>query len=159
MAVKLALNHIFNEDQLEEMSYSVGSSVMFTRLFTEVCKQMSAEQTFMELLQLNDPYFSQVKTEFQHRLNKLYVHPKLGQHLDDGSIDFVLMQVLEQLIRYPDEAFSANSDFCRNELLVSDVFEALFDNNIIFKQKYYEVFHVEHRLYIEVIRSWLMERK
>ena len=56
---------------------------------------MSADQTFMELLELNDPYFLQVKTEFQHRLNKLYVHPKLGQYLDDGSIDFVLMHVLE----------------------------------------------------------------
>ncbi len=93
--MKLALSHIFNEDQLEEMSHYIGSSVMFTRLFTEVCKQMSADQTFMELLELNDPYFLQVKTEFQHRLNKLYVHPKLGQYLDDGSIDFVLMHVLE----------------------------------------------------------------
>lgn len=79
--------------------------------------------------------------------------------LDDGTIDFVIIQLLEQLIRLPDQAFSANTDFFRNELVISDVFQALFDNNIIFKSKYFDIFHVEHRMYIDVIRDFIKERK
>lgn len=61
------------------------------------------------------------------------------------------MQILEQLIKFPDEVFAGTTDYCRNELLVSPMFEALLDCNILYKSKYFETFHVEHKLYVSVI--------
>lgn len=87
------------------------------------------------------------------------MHPKLGHMLDDGTIDFALMQVLEQLIKYPTTIFSGNTRYVRNTLLVSPIFQALFDLNIIFKSKYWETWHVHHRLYVDVINEHLQERR
>jgi myo-inositol-1-phosphate synthase len=39
------------------------------------------------------------------------------------------------------------------------MFEALFDLNIIHKSKYFETFHVEHRLFVKVIEEYLREKK
>jgi hypothetical protein len=33
--------------------------------------------------------------EFENRLNKLYTHPLLGDLLDNGKIDFIILNYLE----------------------------------------------------------------
>lgn len=42
---------------------------------------------------------------------------------------------------------------------MSPLFEALFDCNIIWKSKYFETFHIEHRMYCYVIDEWLKMKK
>lgn len=88
----------------------------------------------------------QVKREFEHRINKLINHPNLGQLVDSNEVDFIVLQVLEELSRYRNTYPVANSFYARNELIVSPLFEALFDCNIIWKSKYYDTFHIEHGL-------------
>lgn len=53
----------------------------------------------------------------------------------------------------------ATTFYARNELIVSPLFEALFDCNIIWKSKYYDTFHLEHSLYADVAHEWLLQRK
>lgn len=48
-------------------------------------------------MKLDDPYFRLVKKEFEHRLNKLYTHPLLGEYLDNGEIDFAILDFYEQI--------------------------------------------------------------
>lgn len=100
----------------------LGKSIYFNHLFTEVCKAKPAEQTFTDLLKLDDPNFRKVKREFQHRINKLFVHPQLGDLLDSGDIDFTILDVLEDLVKTYDSGLDASSNFAMNELIPSPLF-------------------------------------
>ena len=91
------LNHIFNKDQLGIMVGKLGRSIYFTHVFTELVKNKSQDEDFEQLLELNDPYFRQIRSEFSNRLNKIYTHPLLGDLLDSGEIDFAVLNILEQL--------------------------------------------------------------
>ena len=96
-----------------------------------------------------------MKKEFEHRINKVFLHPSLGDVLDNGEIDFMVMQIIEELARVSDIGVSSSTYYARNELIVSPLFEALFDCNIIWKSKYFEYFHLEHKLYAQVAHEWL----
>ena len=76
------------------MVSKLGRSIYFTHVFTELAKNKSQDEDFEQLLELNDPYFRQIKNEFSHRLNKLYTHPLLGDLLDSGEIDFAVLNIL-----------------------------------------------------------------
>ena len=48
---------------------------------------------------VQDPVFIQVKKEFENRINRVFLHPSLGDVLDNGEIDFMVMQIIEELAR------------------------------------------------------------
>ena len=81
----------------------------------------------------------------------------LGDLLDTQEIDFTLMHVLEELVRLQRQNLhnSAHSIYARNELMRKPIMRALLDSNIIWKSKYYEFFHIEHMLYVQVAEDWL----
>jgi len=58
-------------------------------------------------LSLDYPAFLKIKKEFEHRLNKLYTHPLLGDLLDSGEIDYAILNVLEQLLRSMESGHTA----------------------------------------------------
>lgn len=93
------LKHIFNKDQIEAMERKLGRSIYLTHVFTELAKARKAEENFDSILQLTDPAFKRIKLEYEHRLNKLYTHPLLGDLLDSGEIDFALLSLLSELAR------------------------------------------------------------
>jgi hypothetical protein len=95
--VQAGCAHIFNKDQFKEMEERIGKSVYFNHLFTELVKVNPESKNFSDLLDLDDPYFKQIKLEFEHRIHKLMNHPKLGHLVDQNKIDFVIIQVLEAL--------------------------------------------------------------
>jgi hypothetical protein len=92
-------------------------------------------------------------------LNHLYLHPKIGDLLDSGEIDFVLLNIFEELANSSGNALSANSYYARNELIISPLFEALFDCNILWKSKYYDYFCIENKLSAQVIIDWCKNKK
>ena len=92
-------------------------------------------------------------------MNHLYLHPKIGDLLDSGEIDFVLLKIFEELANSSGNALSANSYYARNELIISPLFEALFDCNILWKSKYYDYFCIENKLYAQVIIDWCKNKK
>jgi len=53
----------------------------------------------------------------------------------------------------------ATTFYARNELIVSPIFEALFDCNILWKSKYFEFFALEHKLYATFLGDWVNKRK
>lgn len=79
------------------MTQHLGKSIYFANVFTELAKNRKETENFDELLKLEDPYFMEIKREFEHRLNKLYTHPLLGDLLDSGEIDHAVLNMLEQL--------------------------------------------------------------
>ena len=88
------------------------------------------------------------------------MHPSLGDLLDSGEIDFAIMQVFEEFIWAGNRGGSmAVSYFARNELIISPMFDALFDCNIIWKSKYFEFFALEHYFYVSVMEEWVAQKK
>ena len=61
--------------------------------------------------------------------------------LDTGEIDFHVMNILEYFYK---NTYVVASNYARHELIISPLFEALFDCNIIWKSKYYEDFGIEY---------------
>jgi len=51
------------------------------------------------LKSVKDPVFMQIKKEFENRINRVFLHPSLGDVLDNGEIDFMVMQIIEELAR------------------------------------------------------------
>ena len=51
------------------------------------------------LKSVKDPVFMQIKKEFENRINRVFLHPSLGDVLDNGEIDFIVMQIIEELAR------------------------------------------------------------
>ena len=91
------LNHIFNQDQTQLIESKLGKSIYFTHMFTEMAKARKADENFEQLLELDDPYFKQINSEFKNRLNRLYTHHLLGDLLDSGEIDYAVLNILEQI--------------------------------------------------------------
>ena len=79
------------------------------------------------------------------------MHPLLGDLLDSGEIDYAVMQIFEELIKYSEDGLVATSLYARNELFLSPLFQALFDCNIIWKSKYYDYVNIEHRLFAKTM--------
>lgn len=69
------------------------------------------------------------------------MHPALGEFLKNDEIDFHILSVLEDMAQPHNEGIAADST-----LMLSPIFEALFDCNVIFKSKYGGVARLEHHL-------------
>lgn len=93
----------------------------------------------------------QVKNEFRNRINKLYTHPALGPMVDSGELDLHLLNLFEELVATSRNLIYVNSYYAINEVMVSPLFEACFDCNIIWKSKYYGYFTLDNPLSAFVI--------
>jgi hypothetical protein len=66
-------------------------------VFTEIAKARNTEETFEDLLELEKhEAFQKIIREFLYRVNKLYTHPLLGDMLDTGEIDYLVLDALEE---------------------------------------------------------------
>ena len=54
-----------------------------------------------------------MKREFEYRLNKLYTHPLLGDLLDNGEIDYAILDVLEGLKRVKNRYLWIRNEYSR----------------------------------------------
>ena len=90
---------------------------------------------------------------------KLYTHPLLGDMLDNGDVDYAVLDALEGVLKVGKRYITIWTDYARLEFLRFPVIKAMLDLNIIFKSKYYDLVTVEHMLYLEVIEAFVAERK
>ena len=67
---------------------TVGKSIYFTHVFTELAKLRNKEDNFEDLMSLEYPAFQKIKKEFEHRLNK---------QIDYNSATHILKESAEQL--------------------------------------------------------------
>jgi hypothetical protein len=67
---------------------------------SRLIKARTENQSFEDILALNHEVFDKVKNEFEYRLNKLYTHPLLGDLLDNGEIDYAILDILEGLVKH-----------------------------------------------------------
>jgi len=59
------------------------------------------------------------------------LHPSLKQFMEEGEIDYHVLSKLEDYMAADTEGLAADST-----LMLSPIFEAMFDCNIVFKSKY-----------------------
>ena len=100
-----------------------------------------------------------MRGEFKNRINKLFTNPLLGDLLDNGEIDYALLDVFEEFVRHQDVYIAIQSKYAKQEFMRYPVIKALLDSNILYKSKYYDQLYVEHQLYNEVLKEWVTERK
>ena len=74
-----------------------------------------------------------MKLEFEHRLNKLYTHPLLGDLLDNGDVDNAILDALEGFLKVHNRVLTIETYYARQEFLRYNIMRALLDYNIIFK--------------------------
>ena len=60
----------------------------------------------------------------------------IGQNQERGLFDLV-----DDWLKK--DRYATNTDYARMELVVSPMFEALFDTNVIWKSKYLDIFQLE----------------
>lgn len=97
--------------------------------------------------------------EFEYRLNKLYTHPLLGDLLDNGDIDYAILDILEGLLKMKNTVISIETVYARQEFLKFPVIRAFLDLNLLFKSKYYDYVTVEHLYYLEAVERHVRARK
>lgn len=125
-----------------------------------MAKTRPVDRNFEDILKLDDPYFRLVKKEFEHRLNKLYTHPLLGELLDNGEIDFAILDFIEQLFEIskdgktyldPNARAGYLAMVCDRETRFGRIFQAAIDLNIVYKSKYLDMMYLEHNLYSQYV--------
>ena len=92
-------------------------------------------------------------------MNKLYTHPLLGDLLDNGDIDYAILDILEELVKNKKKTLSISTEYAVQEFMKENIIRALLDLNIVFKFKYYSEMNVEHFLYFEVMARFVQEKK
>lgn len=138
------MKSIFNTDQMSEVDKKLGKSIYFLNIFTELVKARTENQSFEDILALNHEAFEKVRNEFVYRLNKLYSHPLLGDLLDNGEIDYVILDVFEGLLKNKKKTLSIGTEYASQEFMKYPIIRAILDSNIVFKSKYYSELNVEH---------------
>jgi hypothetical protein len=158
---------IFNIDQMSEVDKKLGKSIYFLNIFTEyslspltfpfvrLVKARTENQSFEDVLALNHESFDKVRNEFEYRVNKLYSHPLLGDVLDNGEIDYVILDVFEGLLKNKKKTLYIGNDYGMQEFMKYPIIRALLDYNIVFKSKYYSEMNIEHQLYYEVMEKYV----
>jgi hypothetical protein len=122
-------------------------------------KARTENQSFEEILALNHEAFDKVRNEFEYRINKLYSHPLLGDLLDNGEIDYVILDIFEGLLKNKKKTLSIGTEYATQEFMKYPIIKALLDSNILFKSKYYSELNLEHQLYFEVMEKFVKEKK
>lgn len=77
----------------------------------------------------------------------------LGHLLDSGEIDFAVLNILEELYRCMQKGVlnPNNSDYSQEFIRTDFMMQALLDLNILYKSKYFDIMHLEHFAYNELV--------
>ena len=73
--------------------------------------------------------------------------------MDSGEIDFAVLDVIEELYRcnklgvLNPNATPTGREYVRADFMI----QALFDLNIVYKSKYFDIMHLEHFLYNDLV--------
>ena len=79
--------------------------------------------------------------------------------LDNGDIDYAILDVLDGLIRTKFHTVAINTEYARQEFMKYNMIKALLDTNILFKSKYYDQLNLEHHLYHDVLEKYVKDKK
>jgi hypothetical protein len=90
-------------------------------------KARSENQTFEDILALKHEAFDKVKNEFEYRLNKLYTHPLLGDLLDNGDIDYAILDFLDGLINNKKYIMIISTEYASQEFMKYNIVRAMLD--------------------------------
>mmetsp|Transcript_27893 Transcript_27893/g.20899 ORF Transcript_27893/g.20899 Transcript_27893/m.20899 type:complete len:156 (-) Transcript_27893:21-488(-) len=83
----------------------------------------------------------------------------MGSMLDSGEADFAILDLLDELSRRKFGKFAIYTSYARGEFIYLPVVEAMLENNILFKSKYYDLLHLEHQMYEDVVVEFVKRKK
>ncbi len=115
---------------------------------------------FLEAIKANDQnegfpntggFFWQEYNKFLYKINRVYVNPNMTLSLDKGLIDYELLDAViqwDQIFRTHDNPYiGLRRQVYDNEYLRQNITKALFEENIIFFNKYFKRCHFEHFIF------------
>jgi hypothetical protein len=141
-----------NYQKLFVIRFLKDSSIYYYDAFLEALKANDQKELFPN----TGGFISQEYNKFLYKINRVYVNPNMTLSLDKGLIDY---EILDALIQW-DEVFRSHENpyiglrrkVYDNEYLRKNISQALFEENIIFFNKYFKRAHFEQ--YIFNIFNW-----
>jgi hypothetical protein len=138
------LDPIFNNYQKNVVFGNLGdSSTYYYDLFVEAIKSNDQRKKFPN----TGDVFSKEYTKFLYKINKAYVNPKMALSLDKGTIDYEIIDALEQwhkiYLKHEQPYIGIRRYDYDIEYLTQPVTQALFDENVTFFNKYFKRVHFE----------------
>ena len=80
----------------------------------------------------------------------------LGELLDNGEIDYAVLDALEGFTRIKlGRTLSISNEYSRQEFMKLNMIRAMLDLNIILKSKYYDQMSLEHGFYYPVLMRYV----
>jgi len=139
------LDPVFNNFQKNVVYNSLGdSSIYYYDLFVEAIKSNDQRERFPN----TGDVFKKEYTKFLHKINKAYVNPKMALSLDKGTIDYDIIDALEQwnkvFLKHEQPYIGIRRSDYDIEYFNQPVTLALFEENITFFNKYFKRVHFEH---------------
>lgn len=94
---------------------------------------------------------------FGYKINRLYLNPLMSNYLDNGLIDYEVIEFLKQLNSLHEKNYiptiKIRTDEYDYEFLRRDTTRAFFEENILFFHKYNKLVTTQHYIYNHFIRN------
>jgi len=114
---------------------------------------------FEDCLNFKTKEFEKERVKFQAKLNKFFTHSKLSAYLDDGSVDYRVLDFFELLIKNKYDGLLYIGNPIGQVLLENSVIQALMDVNILYLRKYFSYLHLAKRSYVYYVEDYIKEQK
>lgn len=78
------------------------------------------------IVEMNNEYFEKQRNQFRNRLAKAYASIDAAEDLDSNNIDYVVLDIFEEIVRYGGVVFTGTRD-TEDFVLENNVVKALLD--------------------------------
>ena len=94
---------------------------------------------------------------FGYKINRLYLNPHMSRYLDNGLIDYEIIEFIKQLFCLQEKNYipsiKIRTEEYDYEFLRRDTTRAFFEENITFFHKYNKLVTLQHFIFNHFIRN------
>jgi len=154
-----ALSHIFTLDQIKHVRFFLGTHLKDWHDFVNVMLT-DKNPDINQALKLEHPAFEKERRIFRNKLNKFYTHPLVTELLDQGKLDYLLLDFFEKMCsQYIEGMIYTGPTLAQTYILENPVVKALVDVGILYERKYFSVLQMSRRTYIKYAIEFYRERR
>lgn len=130
-----------------------NSSMYYYQLFFENLKKIanSSSQNNKNVNIKTDDFLAKDYNRFSYKINKMFLNPHLAAKLDDGTIDYDIMDALNQWykfsLKYDDACLFLRKKPIYFEYFRQPITLAMLDENIVLFNKYTNKVSLEQNIY------------
>jgi hypothetical protein len=128
------------------------------RIFTEGL--INTPETVPDIykhIQLETGNFEGEYLKFKNKVSKLYVLPELSHHLEDDSIDFVILDCIDTFIKTNGEIFAPEG--MNVDIRSRSIIKAFENAGLLYAEKHYSYINVPSKVYLKFFKRYSKETK